>query len=76
MGQVLTAGKPSLPATDHGTSTCSAAAGVGQALRYTWKGDGAQVGPEPLPTPTLDNAPIGDVSEAPLVDKRCDAGGL
>jgi hypothetical protein len=76
MGQVLTKGKPSLPATDHSTSMCSAAAAVGHALPLPWSGDGAQVGPEPLPTPTLDNAPICDVADTPLLDKRCDASGL
>ena len=76
MGQGLTTGMPGPPATDHGTSTCSAVVAVGPALPFTWREDGAQVGPESLPTPTLDNAPIGDVSDAPLVDKRCDASGL
>jgi hypothetical protein len=76
MGQILTTGKPGPPATDHGTSACSAAAGVGQALPYTGKGDGAPAGPEPLPTPTLGNAPICDVVDAPLVGKRREASGL
>jgi hypothetical protein len=76
MSQVLTTGKPGPPATDHDPSRCSAAAGVGQALPFTGKGDGAPVGPEPLPTPTLDNAPICDVADAPLVGKRRDASGL
>jgi hypothetical protein len=76
MGQGLTTGKPGLPATDHGTSTYSAVAAVGQALPFIWKADGAQAGPDPLPTPTLDNAPIGDVADAPLIDKRCGASGL
>jgi hypothetical protein len=40
-GRVLTAGKPGLPATDLGTSTCSAAAGAGQPLPFIWKGNGA-----------------------------------
>ena len=77
MGQVLTAGKPGLSAANHGdldvfscrsSRTCTA--------DYTWSGDGAQAGPKPLPTPTLDNAPIGDLADAPLLDKRCDASGL
>jgi hypothetical protein len=38
--------------------------------------DGAQDGPELLPTPTLDNAPIGDVADASRLDKRGDASGL
>jgi hypothetical protein len=65
MGQVLTA-----------TSTCSAVVAVGHALSMPWSVDGAQSGPEPLPMPTLDNAPIGDVADAPLLDQRCDASGL
>jgi hypothetical protein len=76
MGLELTTVMPGPRATAHGTSTCTAAAGVGQTLPFTWKGDGAQVGPEPLPTPTLDNAPIGNVADAPLIGKRRNASAL
>ena len=76
MGQVLTAGKPDLPGTDHGDlDVCSCRSGRTSTAVYM-KGNSAQTGPGPLPTPTLDNAPIGDVADTPLVDKRCDASGL
>jgi hypothetical protein len=76
MGQVLTTGKPGLPATYHGDlnvfSLCSDRMHTADAMERGW-GAGR---PEPLPSPTLDNAPISDVADAPLLDKRCDASGL
>jgi hypothetical protein len=76
MGQALTSGKPDLPGTDHGDlNVCSCRSGRTSTAVYM-EGNNAQAGPEPLPTPTLDNAPIGDVPDAPLVGKRRDASGL
>ena len=42
----------------------------------TWQGNGAPGGPESRATPTLDNTPIGNVADAPLVSKRRHASGL
>ena len=76
MGHVLTAGKPGLSATDHGDldvfSCRSSRTRTADAMERGWCAGRS----EPLPTPTLDNAPIGDVADALLIDKRCDASGL
>jgi hypothetical protein len=76
MGQVLTAGKPDLPAIKHGDrDMCS------RRSRRTRTADAMERGCAPGRVelrlwPTLDNAPISDVADAPLLDQRCDASGL
>jgi hypothetical protein len=76
MGQYSLRASPAcLPLTTV-TSTCAAAIAVGHALQMPWSVDGAQASPEPLPMPTLGNAPISAVADALLIDKRCDASGL
>lgn len=76
MGQVLTEGKPGLPATDHGDLDVFNYRSGRTSTADAMERDGAQASPEPLPTSTLDNAPICDGADAPLLDKRCDASGL
>jgi hypothetical protein len=76
MWQVLSAGKPGLPATHHGDlnvfSCRSGRTRTADAMERGW----CAGRPEPLSMPTLDNAPIGDVADAPLLDQRCGASRL
>ena len=76
MGQVLTAGKPGLPATNHvnlDVFCCRS----GRTRTVDAMERGCAPGRLELRLwPTLDNAPIGDVADAPLLDQRCNTSRL
>lgn len=76
MGQGRRAGKPSLPSSDHDDLDVFSCRSGRTSTAGSMEGNSGLAGPEPLPTPTLDDAPIGGVADAPLVDKRRDASAL
>jgi hypothetical protein len=76
MGQGRRAGKPSLPSFDHDDLNVFSCRSGRTSTAGSMEGNSGLAGPAPLPPPTLDNAPIGSVADASLVDKRCDASTL
>ena len=78
MGQILSASKPGLPATNYSDFDVFSRHGGRTRTAHAMEGGGAQVrqSQELRLWPTLDNAPISDVADAPLLNQWCDASGL